>query len=69
MDFIHKTEDIGRYVVEMRQQKYSPSYIVSLLGRYDEARGYVIKENHYPTKEKANRRYRDLKRQAKEMMI
>lgn len=68
MDFIYKTQDVGKYMIEMRQAKYDNGYTVSLMYMFDECRGREIKENWYPTRDKANRRFRELVRYAKEVL-
>lgn len=70
MTFTIKSTDVNNYHVYMEQDKYSTAYKVGVVPRITESLcGFPIDERYYDTKDKANRRYRDLVRKAKEEIL
>lgn len=54
---------VNRYYIFVEMDEFMPGYRVGVAKMYDEYRaGYPITENFYATREKAMRRFRDLKR-------
>ena len=62
MTVVIKSEQVQRYLIEIRQDKFSQGYTVSACRMQDEFRaGYPEDTRYYSTLQRAERRYRDLK--------
>ena len=61
MTFTIKTKTIRDLQVYMEQEKFSSAYKVGIL-RLEETYGRILDERIYPTREKAQRRFRQLEK-------
>ena len=66
MTTVIKQDKINGFHLSLEQDKFSTVYKVELCRMIDDSYcGYPIDERYYPTKEKALRRYRDVKKKIK----
>lgn len=73
MTVLIKSKDVGKYCIEITQEKHSSSYTVSLYAeipsKTSQFRRYeFIDSRSYPTKESANRRFNSLVRRCRNEM-
>ena len=67
MTFTIKSEKVGRYLIEIMQEKFESSYHVAMYEEQSEdLYGYPITDRYYPTIEKAKTRFNALKRDARQ---
>ena len=61
MTFVLKSEKVNGYTIGLQQEKFSTAYEVEV-----SKCGRVVDKRYYTTKEKAMRRFRDLRKRVQE---